>query len=393
MRGDQSSGERHAPSRPGLRALARRGWVILAAALAVTAIAYAFAGGTDRPYTAESVTVVQSGASGKGPGAANDAATLASTYAAVIPADTEVSRYVARRLDVSTNYVNDHVSVVTDSGTSIVRLRFRDENRQRALDGATALARAVTSERPVTEAIERRSLVLVRLPEPPERANDAQSTVLPIALALGLLLGLTLFVAWERADRRVDDVGALAGELNTPASAVWALSPTGATALVERWRSLVRRTPVRVAIIPATRKLAPLAADAARTLARRLPAGYRGVVVDSYPPRESEDIYDGARDEIRLVVGGAPGTDAAGEGAAISSDLTVLVAAPGTSARDIREAVGVLEQFGAGPDWALLHRKDRGFLRMRGPATVEQPGRPKITAQREEAAPVPSPTE
>jgi hypothetical protein len=79
-------------------------------------------------------------------------------------------------------------------------------------------------------------------------------------------------------------------------------------------------------------------------------------------------------------VGGIPGSDRAGEGLAIHSDVSVLVVTKGTRIADLRRTLDVLEQYGVAPVWAVMasaaQARQTSEART-GPRAVK-PGRPRV---------------
>src|SRR5580658_1704310 len=91
--------------------LFRRSWLLVLALVAGTAGGFLAAKSSSTSYSATATLVVQSGAGKAGPGSANDAQALATTYAALIPKDQDILQTVAHSLGVSTSAVSAHLSV------------------------------------------------------------------------------------------------------------------------------------------------------------------------------------------------------------------------------------------------------------------------------------------
>lgn len=287
-------------------------------------------------WRSEAVVVVSAGSATATPGDAGEANALARTYATLIPEDRRILRRVGAVAGVSAADVGDRIGAVNEFDTSVLRLRFRDDHPGVAVDGIRALALAVTGERPATPRIAPRSIRTVDVDDRAERDTVVSDNLIPVAAVLGVLLGLVILVAWDRADPRVDDLQTLSGETFCPASDLDALTADAARALVERWRTLVDARPVRVALVPAGRRAEAAAAFAAARLEElAVPAGDR-----------FEPAY-------------APGGPSAGERLALSADLPVLVVVRGTRVAELRRTVSVLEQFGTPPRWALLVSRNR----------------------------------
>jgi hypothetical protein len=58
--------------------------------------------------------------------------------------------------------------------------------------------------------------------------------------------------------------------------------------------------------------------------------------------------------KIVLGLGGIPGSDSAGEGVAIHSDVSVLLVTKGTRIAELRRTLDVLDQYGVAPVWAVM---------------------------------------
>jgi capsular polysaccharide biosynthesis protein len=361
------------------RILVRRGGIVLLAVALVPLSAYLFASGSHHSYIAEAIVVVPSGAGPHDPGNAQEAETLAVTYAAVIPQDDRILNRIARRLRVQRSLVKRELTAVTDQTTSLIHLRFTDDRRNVAVAGARAAAEAVTARVRVTPGIAPRSIALVRFPTT-AAASSRPATTVPIGIVLGLVLGLTLLVAWERTDTRTDDVESLEAETGCPSMRLGDLSTGSIIALLQRWEALAERPAPRVALVAAAANAESAAVATAERLRdaarmeriaiaiedRRAGENRRDGGGDNArkPPHSNElgkptPGQSGAADRTTLVVGGAPGSDAAGDAAVLDADFVVLVASPGTRASDIRNTVAVLEQFGVPPGWALLSERPR----------------------------------
>ena len=368
--------ERDPPRMHVGRILLRRGGIVVLCVALVPVVAYFLARDLHRSYTAEAVVVVPSGAGPKGPGNAQEADKLAVTYAAVIPKDDRVLKRIARDIHARESLVRRELRVVTDQGTSLIRLRFTDPRRDVAIAGAAAVVRALTSPVAVTPSIAPRSIAPVRGPTTPAKSSRAARTV-PIGIVLGLVLGLILLAAWERADARIDDVASLKKEAGCPAMAVGDLSSRSMMALLQRWEALAGRAAPRIALVASAAAAESAAVAVAHRLHSAAEQGGTPIAIErgwsaaadnaqahslSTSSTELGPVHSGAgvrRDRTALLVGAAPGSDVAGEPIALDSDFVVLVASPGTRVRDVRAAVTLLEQFGVSPGWALLAERPR----------------------------------
>jgi hypothetical protein len=335
----------------------RRGWVLLAAVAAVTALAVAVGQARPGSVLAQAVAIVPAGATATTPGNATQATQLAQTYVQAIPLDGAVLGAIARRVGRSSADVGGRVAVVGSPDTSVLLLRYEDTDRARALAGTSTLSAAVAGAAPTARSVAPQSLVLVRGPRVLRESSAAgDTTSIPIGVILGLVLGLVLIVAWERSDPRIDAAGELANAAGAPATALGDVAPCNIDALLERWRRLAGdgASPHVVALLAGTRRAEKLVLPAATELVglsahngQRLqlatdapsPAGERGLVV---------------------VTGGTPGGPSAGEAVAAGAAVVVVAVPRGARATELRESLEVLDQFGAQPTWALLVRRSRG---------------------------------
>ncbi|MGH9063310.1 MAG: Wzz/FepE/Etk N-terminal domain-containing protein, partial [Acidimicrobiales bacterium] len=227
----------------------RRGWVIVVTTVLAAVAALAVSHARTVKYVAEAVLVVQSGASGNGPGSANEAATLAQTYAGLIPQDGAILQVVSSGLGLPALAVQRDITVTIQNGTSILDVHFTDASPSVALAGAAAVAQAVSGPAPATPTIPGGSVVLVHLPTVASQTHSAAGEVVPLGIILGLVLGAVLVVIWERVDGRVDAAADLAGEVDFPTWDADELSPGLASALVVRWRALTGGGPARVVLV------------------------------------------------------------------------------------------------------------------------------------------------
>jgi len=322
--------------------LRRRWWVVAGSIAAVTAVALLAQAPTTGGYTAEAVLIVRSGATTNTPGNANEANRLAVTYSQLIPQDSLVLERAGRTLNVDRSEVQRNSSVVNDPATSILRVRYTAATSEVAVNGARALADALAGVAPVSSNFN--GLALSRLPESATRDSRSQAD-LPAALVAGLCLGLVLVVAWERAQRRIEDAGDLERELDRPVTELQGLSVDAIEALLERWRILAEEvapavSPVNVAIVGCTPGRSALTAEVAKAFVTSGTSGSGGP--------------GPAPEAMGLLIGGAPGTREVGEAVAQRAQLTVLVVAEGTTGRAVERAVASLANFGVLPAWALF---------------------------------------
>ena len=363
------------PMRPPAKRLsmlgiARRGWVVPLVVVAVAAIAFGVNRIRTHQVTAQSVVLVTSEAGPDGPGFATEAAKLALSYATVIPQDQSVVQQIASTIGRSNSYVRDHFSVSNPTDTAILQLRFRDKSSSLAAEGSRAAVQAVAGDHPVTPAIGPGSVQAVRLADRPKRPAKGDVVAVIIGGVLGLAFGIVLLLAWERADRRIDDPKDVLAHAGLPATRLESLSPQALGSLLERWARLSESQPARVAIVPLTSGSAASAREVAYRLQDAAP-----VHVQRYGDGGAYEPVSGM-----TIVATAPlGGDGTAEGEALRSDVRVLFARRGLREREIDSALTVLHQFGAPADWLLLSgspKRVQAWL-AQGPAPEpERPGEP-----------------
>jgi capsular polysaccharide biosynthesis protein len=210
-------------SRPRLRRFVppwfrRRWWLLLLCLIAGTSGGYfARTSQSSTVYSASAELAVVSGASGAGPGSANDADALAVTYASIIPLDQLEMQKVADSTRLPLHTVTKSVSVVAVSGTSAIVLSFKAASGAQAIKDVNLFAEVVTIGA-ANPAIPRRSLTEVKLATSASRSGELRNYGIPLGIILGLLIGAVAVLAIERADPRVDDVEDLAAITGTPAT-------------------------------------------------------------------------------------------------------------------------------------------------------------------------------
>jgi capsular polysaccharide biosynthesis protein len=208
------------PARRVPRGLIRRGWLVALALVAGSAGGWYAGKHAATSYGAQATVVVRSGSSSSGPGGANDALALATTYAALIPKDQAVLRVVGRALGVAPSTVAKALNASIENGTSILVIDYTGSNAATAINGASAAAEAVASTSPVSLAIGPGSVAVVSLPSSAHLQGTLHKYGIVIGGFLGAAVGLVLVFAAERADPRVDDASALAVACGCRAAAV-----------------------------------------------------------------------------------------------------------------------------------------------------------------------------
>ncbi|HUR18800.1 MAG TPA: hypothetical protein VMZ51_07680 [Acidimicrobiales bacterium] len=374
------------PLRARLAWLRRRWWVPVTTTLIVATFAVQL---TDAPtssfYRAEALLVVRP---------SNTNAVTAGTYAELIPQDSAVLGAVAKSLKTTPERVGARISALSPLGTSLLTVRYVDDDPVVAVRGARAVAEAISAATPASPTILPGAIVVARLPKAAGRVTTGRSGILPVGLLLGLCLGAVIVAAWERSNPRIDDAGSLGAETGCPVTPLEGLSVLSAAALLDRWRSLCGSLPARIALIPVRPNLEAMVGDLARALASAAKLeGGDVVVADGSTQRFGKSRFalmpDGPSDRngsrrLTLVPGGVPGGAAAGESLALESQLTILIVMEETTAANVRSAMTLLGQFGVTPAWTMLVRRRRGRLvthrELREHAAVEAIVNPMVKA-------------
>jgi capsular polysaccharide biosynthesis protein len=352
-----------------LRALRRRGWVLLVTILVTTGCAYVVASRHGPTYTAESTAVVS--ATPKSLLTPDQAITLATTYAVLIPKDTAILRSVATRLGATVPDVQDRLSLFNTTGTAVLLIDYRGTSAADSIAGATAALNAITGDYPVSPNIIPGSVGAVRAPTEASSSKSVTALV-TVGVILGIALGVFLMVAWERVDPRIDRPEDLSQEVGSPTSPVSAISHSGGNALVARWKVLADHGPSRIALVPVT---ADVEADLPKVALRLSQVQLNGSqiqgngAVTPWWTRIDGDIAD-SEDYTQPIGSGAPAVIACQVPSAdltalqsiMDCDLVVLVARRGTPRATLRELLDSLTEFGVSPKWAIfLGRRAEGL--------------------------------
>lgn len=320
------------PVRRVPRGLIRRSWLVALALLAGSAGGWFAGKHAATSYGAQATVVVRSGSSASGPGGANDATTLATTYAALIPKDQSILAVAGRTIGVSPAVVGHDLSVTVENGTSVMVIDYSASDPASAIKGARAVAGAVASATPVSLAIGPDSVAVVSEPTSAHLQGTLHKYGVVIGGLLGLMVGLVLVLAAERADPRIDEAAALAEASGCKAAAV----PDGVS-FPELGRVLAEagRADGSLTIVPLTIADTAPTMEIARELRPWWPA-------DGPAVRVSPAFSSGV---VELARGSGP---------------TVLISHPGTRQRDVLVATQRLRMIGRGPAWALLMARRHG---------------------------------
>lgn len=359
--------------------LRRRGWIVGLTACVVAALAYLVASHQPTSYTADSVLLVPSGAGGTGPGQANEALRLASTYSELIPRDADVLSAVTDVLHVPVQLVATQLSVTPLGDTALLRIRYTSAYRARALLGSRTVANAVVAGVATSDTVPRGSVRLVSL------ATDSGITVsggltkstLPIGVVLGLALGTILAVATERSDRRLDRADQICAVLDVPTFDLDHATQGQCAALVRLWRDGgVGSGPTMVALTGAGVPYAEVVAIC-RELAQNTAAGLISVRVIGDDPAASTETTA----KLVLVPAGASGTNDSRQETVQAAHLVVLVVPLHARRESVRQTLVEMTTYtGVVPGFVLLTKLGRPRAERASRGT--RPGLPRDSRER-----------
>ncbi|WP_155891814.1 hypothetical protein [Conexibacter woesei] len=334
-----------------LKALRRRAWVLVVAVALCAAAAVVLSGARSSSYTSSSLLLVNSGADAKGPGDASEAINLASTYATLIPQDPGVTSYVGRRLGMSSSDVEDAISASHLTGTGLITLTFKDDDGDKAVQGAALTVRAVTGNAPTSASIGPDSMKVVRAPSHDQGFSKKQtispSASLALAIVFGLFLGIIILIAWERADPRIDEPGDVELAAHLPASRLKDLSGSARAALVQRLAGQAEPDPADraapLALLPSGPQQGAELLDAGDSLWNAT-AGARGGLADTTPTPT-------------IVLGGDGPQELETLQAAETGGARIVVAQEGMKVSRLVAAIHHYERLGLTPQWVLMVKK------------------------------------
>jgi capsular polysaccharide biosynthesis protein len=308
------------------RGLARRSWLLVIALVAGSAGGWFAGTHATTSYGAQATLVVQSGAGKTGPGSANDALALATTYSALIPKDQSILSTASGTLKVTPGTIEKNLTVTVENGTSLLLLSYSAPTPQQAVAGADAVARAVASSVPLTPAIAAGSVAIVSVPNSASKEGMLHKYGIVLGGFIGLVVGLILVLAAERADPRIDDAVGMAGAAGCRAAIV----PSDLSfAELARVLADAGREKGRLTIVPLTIPDTASTMELARELRPCWPADGPAVAIS---PSFSSGV-------VELTKGSGP---------------TVLIAHPGTRLRDVVSATERLRMMNRAPVWAVL---------------------------------------
>lgn len=361
-----------------LRALRRRGWVLLVAILVTTACAYSVASRSGETYTAESTAVVNTSSPG-GEVTPDGAISLANTYAVLIPKDTAILQAVAKAAGTSVSEAHDRISVFNTTATALILIDYRGTNASNSIAGATAALRAIAGKHPISPNIVRGSVGAVQAPSGAS-ASRGVKTLVAIGAIVGLALGLLLMLIWERVDPRIDRPEELSEEIGSPTSPVSAISESGVNALITRWTALAEHGPSRIALVPVTADVRADLPRLARTFGQvqRNGNGSQGQgnvqvqgnhAAPAWLSQTRDHVTDGEglaqplkNGSPAVIICEVPSSDLTALQSIMDCNFVVLVARKGTPRAALRTLVDSLTEFGVSPRWAIfLSRRIAGL--------------------------------
>lgn len=330
----------------------RRFLLVLLTAVAVAVLAYLLAVLRPVTFTASSVLIVPSGAGGSGPGQANEALRLATTYAELIPRDGDVLLEVASTLQVPIATARDNLTVTPLGGTALLQVSYGASDSDQAVLASNTAAEAVVRGEATSDTVPRGSVQLVSLATDQRVVATGGVTryTLPIGYLIGLALGAILAVAAERADRRVDNVDQLGAVLDVPVLDLETAPLARREALVRRWRD---DGPEGAGVLVGVAGADMAYQDVVATCYR---------LADGMPPDRVlvaehgwEQLHDLAPGDVLLVPAGAPGSGEPHEEVTTHAHVVALVVPLSAHRTVVSRSVSDLLTYGSRePGFALL---------------------------------------
>ncbi|MGD9998940.1 MAG: Wzz/FepE/Etk N-terminal domain-containing protein [Ilumatobacteraceae bacterium] len=325
-----------------LRALARRGWVIVLTVVGVTVVAVLVSTLEDDSYEATTVMYVPSGAESGEPGNAYEASHLAASYVEVVMNDEQLHRVVGEGTGVTTDDVDDRLSARQLGTTALLEITYSGASTP--AEATAALTVATTHLLQGSASIPRGSLVALDIEPNAEQSRRYLGSAGWLGAVLGLFLGCGLAVLLERSDRRIDQAAMVRLLLGVAATDLDKATAATAGIAVTRWAELTNAPrPLRVACVPLP--------GTTRSTARRAAALIQNLLPDSVSVDPSDTHDEAAAILEPTEVAGRDGT---AEQTALSSDATVLVIARGSREVDVLDGVRQLQDVGVKPRWALV---------------------------------------
>jgi capsular polysaccharide biosynthesis protein len=203
-------------------------------------------------YDAEAVFFVPANVAGQQPPGDQDAAVkLAKTYAAALPLNQELMKSAADKSREPLDYVQSHLKMTNDTGTSMLRVQYAGTSPQATADLLTYISGRLTAYTP-PKPVSAGSIKIVNLPDTAIAHGGDIVARIPLGLSLGIVAAVAITYVLETVRPRIDTVQECHDALAMPT--IW----WGAGA-VEKIRALVRRSGgpgcrPYVELVPADRK-------------------------------------------------------------------------------------------------------------------------------------------
>ena len=145
-----------------LRALRRRGWILVVSVAVVCGLALLIASARPGDFSAQSVLLVPSSFGGQTPGNSDQATSLAGTYADLIGRDSALAGALAARIGIPTTAVARHLRVHQHTDSALLTVSYVGDRRDDARRGAAALAATFRAGVPANSSIAQNAVLLVR---------------------------------------------------------------------------------------------------------------------------------------------------------------------------------------------------------------------------------------
>jgi capsular polysaccharide biosynthesis protein len=312
------------------------------------------------------------------PGTADGANSLAATYAGFIPEDEVMQQALAKAIGITdpAEYpsIGNRLVATVLNNSAIIKLSFTAPTPQEAQSGLHVLVSDLTvgvlqwksaaaphgdcsvnyvgakpQTRPAGASLARAAevqyycplsgaiplspaqgyVVLVKDASAGARSTPGALKTGALGGFLGLLLGFVVAVAWERSDRRVDDIDDVRAEVDCPA---WegALTPAIAVSILAHWRQAVGEEQIQVGIVKVGRYDHFVVAQLQRTIQQ---AARNQAVVFRNIDLSGQSVLEGLDTKTPIVV---------------------LCVAQGTARAKLADIVRRLRELGHTPDWAFL---------------------------------------
>lgn len=139
-------------------ALLRRGWLVIACAVAVAALAYGISHIQSATYSAEAVLNVPASLGPTQPGSAQEAASLAGAYSSALPRDDVLAAHAARAAGA-------HGAIRASKSGSLLTIGYMASSRTAALKGARSIVHGLTEQHPITSTVSPGTLQPVQRPQ------------------------------------------------------------------------------------------------------------------------------------------------------------------------------------------------------------------------------------